>query len=595
MDTEHSPPNLSDHWTSQTGGRLVVVDDEPLNVSAIEEFLRKAGYIHIAGMALSECTPDRLRDARPDMVLIELDPQSAPAFEVLRWISEDRVLRDVPVIVLATLNDHPARLRALGLGVTEVLLKPIDPSELLLRLRNAMVRKYRRDQLVQSDSITGLPNRDTLSSQLHWAIKNARRHDSVGAVLQVGLDRFKHISDALGPALGDELLSVIAQRLQSGLRETDGLVRADPDASVMIAHSRSDEFTILLPTLDDANDASKVAQRVVDLLTPTFVIHQQELFISCRVGIAVFPVDSIDKDTLLKQASVAMGHASQTRVAGQNSCHFYSGELNANAVSRLNLEREFRHAIDRNELRVYYQPKIKLHSGELYSAEALVRWQHPQRGLLGPAAFLGMVESCGLIGVMGEWVLCEALRQMAVWRDANMPLPTVAVNVSSLQFENADFADQVKRALQTNGLPGSCLCLELTESAIIDVDVQTTNSLKQIKSLGVELSLDDFGTGYSSLSYLRKFPLDEIKIDRSFITDCDHDSNSAAITTAIIAMGHSLNLRVVAEGIEKASQLSFISAQGCDVYQGNFYAPALPVAEFSAILALDQKDRARPQ
>jgi EAL domain-containing protein (putative c-di-GMP-specific phosphodiesterase class I) len=320
-------------------------------------------------------------------------------------------------------------------------------------------------------------------------------------------------------------------------------------------------------------------------MSTPFEVAGQELFVSCRVGLAVFPGDGTDGNTVLRHAGVAMRHARGVGPMTSAGYRFYGDELNAKSLHHLRLERELHHALERGEFRLYYQAQVDVTSGRLCGAEALVRWQHPQRGLVGPGEFISVAEEAGLIARLGDWVLREALRQLAAWRHEGLLLPQVAVNVSSRQLQRAELCDEVRQALSGSDVDAPRLCLELTESAIIDSGPQVTETLNRIKQLGVQLSLDDFGTGYSSLSHLRRFPLDEIKVDRSFVTECDSDRNNGAITAAIIAMAHRLGLRVVAEGVETPRELEFLRSHGAAAFQGYLYAQPLPAAEFAALLA----------
>jgi diguanylate cyclase (GGDEF)-like protein len=497
----------------------------------------------------------------------------------------DRMLRHVPVIVLTAQDDQASRLRALELGAADFLVKPIDATELDLRLRNTLASKAYRDQLAHTDHLTGLPNRESLLWRLDWALKHALRHGTVGAVLQLGLDRFKQVNDALGPAVGDELLHAVSQRLVAGLRDSDMVAHARaPRATAMLSRGSGDEFTLLLPAVERVEDAAVVAQRMIERMAAPFAVAGHELFVSCRVGMAVFPGDSTDKDTVLKHAGVAMRYARHAGHMASSGFQFYSDQLNAQSLHRLSVERELHHALERDEFRLHYQAQVDVATGRICGAEALVRWQHPERGLLGPGEFIAVAEDAGLIGRLGNWVLREALRQLAQWRRGGLALPKMAVNVSSLQLQRAELCDDVRQALRDTGVHASGLCLELTESAIIDSGPLVTGTLESIKRLGVRLALDDFGTGYSSLTYLRRFPLDELKIDRSFVNDCDSEGNNSAITAAIIAMAHRLGLRVVAEGVETPQQLEFIRANGADAFQGYLFARPVSAAEFGAML-----------
>ncbi len=570
-----------------TGARIAIVDDEPLNSAELEAFLRSLGYRHVVSVASGADTLDALRDERPDLILLDIALRQPSAFDILGCMNADRLLRHVPVVVITERDERPNRLRALELGAGDYLVKPIDPSDLELRLRNTLRTKFHHDRLAYTDGLTGLPNRESSLHRLEWALKFAHRHNTAGAVLQIGLDRFKHINDALGPAMGDELLRAVGLRLLTCVRDTDLVLRdTSPETAAQVARGDGDEFTVLLPAMARSDHASVVAKRIVESMVEPFMLVGHELFVTCQVGIAVFPTDTMDKDMVLRQAKLAMRNGSAAGEAVGSGFRFYSQELNGRSANRLALERELHHALERNEMVLHYQPKIDIASGRVSGAEALVRWQHPQRGLLGPGAFIEVAEESGMIVPLGEWVLREALRQTAVWRQRGLPPFAVAVNVSSLQLQRTQLDRTVRDALADAGLDGASLCLELTESAIMETGVNVTNTLHAIKQLGVRLALDDFGTGYSSLSYLRRFPIDELKIDRSFIIECHAGNNSAAIITqAIIAMAHGMRLSVVAEGVETRQQFEFLRANACDQYQGYLFARPVPASEFEALVA----------
>jgi diguanylate cyclase (GGDEF)-like protein len=406
-------------------------------------------------------------------------------------------------------------------------------------------------------------------------------------VLQVGLDRFRQINDTLGPAMGDELLRAVGLRLATCLRDSDVVTRdTTADIAAQVARGDGDEFTVLLPAMARSDHASAVATRIVDAMADPFMLIGHELFVTCQVGIAVFPTDTLDRDTILRHAKLAMRHARAAGEAAGSGFRFYSQDLHGRTSNRLTLERELHHALERDELVLHYQPKVDLASGRICGAEALVRWQHPQRGLLGPGAFIEVAEESGLIVPLGDWVLHEALRQAAAWRELGVPPFAVAVNVSSVQLRRPRMDHTVHDALAKAGLDGTSLCLELTESAIMETGVNVTSALHAIKELGVRLALDDFGTGYSSLSYLRRFPIDELKIDRSFIVECHAGNNSAAIITqAIITMAHAMRLSVVAEGVETEQQREFLRDNACDQYQGYLFSRPVPALALQALIA----------
>jgi len=578
-------PRSGDAAQAPNAASIVVIDDQPPDANTLADFLHGAGYRRVAVLSGSAFTVQALDDARPDLVLLELGMTHADAFEVLRCMQADRVLRHVPVIALAAQDDLASRLHAFEVGAADFLVKPLDAGELELRLRNALAVKAYRDQVTHTDPLTGLPNRQSLLLRLDEVLERALRCGTVGAVMEFGLDRFDQLTDALGPVVSDELMHAISRRLLAGLRDSGVVGRAAASSgTAVLTRGSNDRFAVLLPVLEGAGEAAAVAERMIERMTAPFAVGGHEVFVSCCVGTAVFPRDSTDKDMLLKQAGLARSCAGNVGRMSSRGLQFYTDELNAQSLHRLRMERELHHALERDEFRVYYQAKVDVASGCLCGAEALVRWQHPSRGLLDPGAFVTVAEDAGLIVRLGAWVLREAMRQTAEWRRSGLTIPQVAVNVSSQQLQRAELHDEVREALSEAGLGGSALCLELTESAIIDSGAQVTDTLDAIKRLGVQLSLDDFGTGYSSLTYLRRFPIDEIKIDRSFVSDWDSNADSSAIATAIISMAHALGLRVVAEGVETPEQLAVIRRSRADALQGYLFARPLSAADFSALL-----------
>jgi diguanylate cyclase len=588
-----SPPSPSGD------ARIVIVDDEPLNAQDLASFLRRAGHAHVVTLKTHDVSVQTLRDECADLVLLEMVPGDERALALLQAMRADRHMRHVPVVTMCTQEDLNQRLRALALGAVDLLVRPMHGEELQLRLRNALATKAYRDQLAHTDPLTGLPNRDLLLLRTDWALRQAVRHFNVGAVLHLGLDRFQDLNNALGASVGDELLHAVGERLARSLRDSDMLVHHQTSAgmaehsSALLARSSGDEFSVLLPRIERPEDAAVVAQRMIAALQTPFEISGHQLFVTCRVGMAVFPGDSADRDTVLQHATVAMRSARRSTAPsdGAPSCAFqyYSASLHRQAVQRLTIDRELRQALAHDELQLHFQPQVDLRSGQICGAEALVRWLHPRRGLLGPGEFIAVAEETGLIGAIGDWVLRHALAQWVTWSAEGFVLPQMAVNVSGLQLQQPGWIDQVRAALADTGANPLALCLELTETAIIDGQSQVAQSLKAIRALGVQLALDDFGTGYSSLTYLRRFEIDELKIDRSFIADCADGSNDATITAAIVVMARRLGLRVVAEGVETPAQLNFIRAQGAHSFQGYLFSKPVPASDFAALLADPQR------
>ena len=419
--------------------------------------------------------------------------------------------------------------------------------------------------LANHDALTGLPNRNLLQDRIRQAVNQERRRNERGAVLFIDLDQFKTINDSLGHDVGDLLLKDVAERLVSSLRSED-----------TVARQGGDEFIVVLPLVANAQDAGTVAQKLLDAMTPPYQIKGSELHASASIGIAIFPDDGEDGDTLLKNSDTAMYHAKE---AGRNNCQFFAPGMNQLAAERQSLGTFLRHALARNELLLHFQPMVDMASGKLAGMEVLLRWQHPEQGLIPPLKFIPLAEETGLIVPIGEWVLKTACLQLKTWQDQGYDVPLLAINLSARQFRQKTLAETIARILDETGVAARFVELEITESILMDNTDEVAETLRKLNEMGLEISIDDFGTGYSSLSYLKRFPIDKLKIDRSFVRDIAADPDDAAIVTAIIALAHSLQMKVIAEGVEEAAQLVFLSRLGCDQYQGYYFSQPLPASE----------------
>jgi diguanylate cyclase (GGDEF)-like protein/PAS domain S-box-containing protein len=422
--------------------------------------------------------------------------------------------------------------------------------------------------LAQHDALTNLPNRALLNDRISQAIALAERHSSQLALLFLDLDNFKHINDSLGHGVGDQLLQAVALRLSDCVRSSDTVSRLG-----------GDEFVVLLSEDNSAEDAARTAEKILNALAGVHTLGEQQLHVSTSIGISIYPTDALNAEDLIKNADTAMYQAKEE---GRNNYQFFKGEMNVRAVERQVIETHLRTALEGDEFVLFYQPKIDLGSGRISSAEALLRWRHPDLGMLESARFVPVAEACGLIVPIGRWVLQQACTQAKNWENSGYKLTSVAVNISALEFRRKDFVDSVRTALTESGLHARHLQLEITESVLMR-DVQASAKiLQQLKELGVQLAVDDFGTGYSSLSYLTQFPIDELKIDRSFIQDID--GNNGAIVSAVIAMGNSLKQRIVAEGVELQGQLEFLQTSKCDEGQGYLFSHAVNAEHFTDLL-----------
>ncbi len=420
------------------------------------------------------------------------------------------------------------------------------------------------------DSLTGLPNRSLLRDRIDQAIAHAWRHGNQVAVVFVDLDHFKLINDSLGHHVGDRLLLEVASRLTGCVRGNDS-----------VARQGGDEFVLVLTEQHDEDEILAVVSRLLDAISRPWVDGGQEYGLSCSIGISCYPRDGEDPDALLRCADAAMY---QAKASGRSTYHFYTPELNQAISERLELENSLRHALERNEFRVYYQPRIDIASGRIVGAEALIRWDCPGKGIVPPDSFISIAEETGLIIPIGQWILREACRQNSAWLRAGLSPIAVSVNLSPIQFRHTGLVQSVADALAEAALDPACLELEVTESFVMHDAERINVAMQSLKALGVDISVDDFGTGYSSLSYLKRFPVDRLKVDKSFVRDIDSDPDDAAIVRAIITLGHALGLRVVAEGVETRAHLDYLRQHGCDEVQGYYFSRPVPAANMETLL-----------
>jgi diguanylate cyclase (GGDEF)-like protein/PAS domain S-box-containing protein len=424
--------------------------------------------------------------------------------------------------------------------------------------------------LAQHDSLTDLPNRVLLKDRLNEAITLSSRHQRKLAVLFLDLDRFKNINDSLGHVVGDRLLQSVAKRLLSCVRHSD-----------TVSRHGGDEFVILLWEVRHLQDAATTADKILQAMREPHQIDAHRLHITCSIGIVIYPDDGTDAETLMRKADVAMYRAKQSE---RDNYQFFSSEITVRAVERHSLEDGLRHATERRQLSLHYQPKIDLASGQIIGVEALIRWHHPQRGAVPPAQFIAIAEELGLIIPIGRWVLREACCQARAWQAAGLPRLCVAINISSVELLAPGFVSGVRAVLQETSLEPRYLELELTETALLEESPSSAEVLNQLKDIGVMLALDDFGTGYSSLSHLKRFPIDSLKIDRTFVSNLPTDEQDANIVAAVIGMGKNLHIRVVAEGVETQEQLAILQGQGCPQAQGYYFSRPVSAMDFGRLL-----------
>jgi predicted signal transduction protein with EAL and GGDEF domain len=567
----------------------ILVCDDDFNVRLLTRQCLEAEDMVVVEAADGTEAIDVFIRERPDLVFLDVEMPGMTGLEVCQRLRQMPQGESIPIMIVTGSDDRQSIDQGFEAGATQYKTKPVNWSllgrDVLYMLRasdafNALKRQEDRLRyLAYYDPLTSLPNRRSFNEQLNRILKRCRRHNSNAALLFIDLDHFKRINDSIGHGRGDRLLVEIAKRLTVELREDDAInyytensAADEPqDSGTEIARLGGDEFTVVLSDITDALQVEKVAKRILDTLSEPIPLQSHNPVVTPSVGIALFPQDGEDPDTLVRNADTAMYAA---KANGRACYRFYDEDMNARAVEQLKMEEELRDAMRKDELELRYQPQIDTRTGEVVSMEALVRWKHPQRGMVSPLDFIPVAERTGQIIELGEWVMGEVARHCLYWDSMGLKPFRVCVNISPLQFNQSNLPQWIEDFLNRSGLDANRLELELTESAIM-TDAQTNiEKLSQLKKLGLELAVDDFGTGYSSLSYLKRFPIDTLKIDQSFVADI-YRPDGAAIVDAIIALSKTLNLRVIAEGIEDQEQLEYLVTRQCDLLQGFYFSHPL--------------------
>lgn len=578
------------HAESEHPYSLLVVDDVPANIHELLEALKDRYRIQVANSGAKAleivhgATP-------PDLILLDVLMPEMDGYEVCRRIKSTPAGKNIPVIFVTVADAVEEKLKGFELGAADYITKPFDIDEVrarirthleltrlwrfledLLAQRTAMLQvseeKYRI--LAHRDPLTGLPNRVLLAELLAHTIQHSERTHTQFALLSLDLDNFKTINESLGHSQGDQLLVEVGKRLQRLLPDSDA-----------IARTGGDEFEIILEHKENMPWVDLLAQRMIDALGDPFILDGHSVYIGASIGIALYPADGTSVETLQSNADAALH---QAKAHGRGVMRFFSPEMSSRAKTRLTLEADLRRAFDHGEFRLYYQPQVDLLSGQIVGLEALVRWEHPVCGVIPPDEFIPLAEESGLVIRLGDWVLHEACRQIKLWSTAGLAPRQTAVNVSAVQLSRGNLVESVRHALELSGIVPEQLELEITESFVMADRDQSFKSLAEIKALGVRLSIDDFGTGYSSLAYLQQLEVHKLKVDMSFVRDMLTNSGNASIVKAVIALGHSLGLEIIAEGVEEEEQAVHLRALQCDVIQGYLISRPLPTDEMTRFL-----------
>lgn len=568
--------------------KIMMVDDEVLNMKVLQIHLEAEGYSRFLTVSDATKALQITRDELPDVLLLDLSMPGISGFDILEQIKADAKLRYLPVVVLTSSDDAATKLNVLKLGATDFLAKPVDASELALRMRNTLSAVAWRRRISEIDNLTGIPNRVWFAQMLQQRISTFDQGNCNSALIVVNICRFKSINSSLGTKFGDEVLIRFCQRLMDCYRSGEAQQWYSSSrpclVSTTIARLDADRFAVHMPIGEDRRwqDMLEVTSaKLTDLCDKPLHVSGRSIYISASIGIALLSSSTKSVEELIDNAETAVTY-SRSKTGSYYA--IYSNEMDAKARELLSLENGLRTAIENNEIFLVFQPKVDTFTGVISGAEALVRWSHPEFGLISPVNFIPLAEDSGMIVSIGEWVLRAACQSARQWQLKGHKDFRIAVNVSIKQLHEINFVDTVDSALRDSGLSPSSLIIELTENMIMDNAEANTVTLQSLKALGVRISVDDFGTGYSSLSYLQRFPLDQLKIDRTFIKEITDSSVHVPIVKAVTSLAHDLDLTVVAEGVETPAQLEYIKKLGCEEYQGYLCSTPIMASEFLDML-----------
>lgn len=560
---------------------ILLVENNSDDVRLIQELLndvRPKQYKFCCVCTLKDALL-QLKEDEYHVVVTCLSLPDADGFDIIPLIQNQN--NKIPIIVLSGKDSNDLALRIVQIGAQDYLVKGQGDGYLISRSIDYAIERKRIEQglsfLVQYDSLTGLANRVLFRERLNRALVRADRNKLMVALIFIDLDRFKNINDSLGHDAGDQLLIDVGKRLTVCMREGDTIARLG-----------GDEFTMVMEDVKHIDDASIIANKILQTMTEPFYLKGHEVYISPSIGITLYPIDDANENDLVRNADAAMYRAKES---GRNCYRFYTADMNENLIEKMRLEVKLRRAIEKQEFQLYYQPKFNIHSKDLIGAEALIRWITPEEGMISPGLFIPLAEETGLIHSITDWVVREASKQNSIWQKQGYEPILMAINLSPKQFNQPNIARTIFNQIIYSDLAPKYIELEITEGALMEDTEKSSEILNELKSRGIKISIDDFGTGYSSLSYLKKFPLDTLKIDQSFVRDVMDDPDDAAIVSAIVAMARSLRLNVIAEGVETQQQLSFLAAKGCNEAQGYLLGKPVPAEEFIQFLA--KKDESK--
>ena len=566
--------------------KIMLVDDEPINIDVLQAYLQGEGYENFVTTSESEKAIEIMQSEKPDVVLLDLMMPKVSGFDILKMMRDHKALTHIPVVILTSSDDSETKLKALQLGAMDFLSKPVDASELALRLRNTLGAKAYQHHLLNFDQLTGLPKRETFMEEVDSNLILMNSNNEQGVALYIYIENLKNINSTIGRDNGNKVIQQFSRRLETSVSSAGSVQNAfDVETQSNVARTTGDKFTVFLGPISNPKQAEFLARKVIADTSQAIKIGERSIFTSVKVGVAMYPEHGDMVETLFGNAETAMSHA-RDYGAKDNFTH-YSPSMDEESARVLAIENGLQTAVENNELRVVYQPKVDVKTGKIIGAEALVRWINSDLGFVGPDQFISIAERTGQIIPIGEWILQQACIQAARWCNKFDFDFRIAVNMSIRQIHDTDMSLTTTKALEKSGLPASCLTLELTENMVMENAESNIELLHKLKDLGLKLSIDDFGTGYSSLSYLQHLPLDELKIDRSFIDEVKSENHSTPIVRAMVSLAHDLNMSVVAEGVETELQLQHMQQLECETYQGYLCSRPVVADAFEELLDAD--------